>query len=132
MNTHIDRLEVRVRREPFFLDRLDLLVFRRKESPGRYAVARGLPIVFEEETEFQSHCEPVPTLSLPVETGQQLMDELWRAGLRPTEGTGSAGAMAATQEHLKDMRRLVFEKYAPGQQVMLTEEQIRAMSAPGI
>lgn len=38
---------------------------------------------------------------------QQLMDELWRIGLRPTEGSGSAGSLAATQEHLKDMRALV-------------------------
>lgn len=41
---------------------------------------------------------------------QQLMDALWSAGLRPTEGRGSAGAMAAVQEHLADMRRLVFGK----------------------
>ncbi len=39
---------------------------------------------------------------------QILMDELWSCGLRPTEGKGSAGAMAAVQEHLKDLRRLVF------------------------
>ena len=35
---------------------------------------------------------------------QLLMDELWRIGLRPSEGTGSAGALAATQSHLKDMQ----------------------------
>lgn len=35
---------------------------------------------------------------------QHLMDRLWHCGLRPSEGTGSAGALAATQEHLKDMR----------------------------
>jgi hypothetical protein len=30
-------------------------------------------------------------------------------GLRPSEGTGSAGALAATERHLKDMQRLVFK-----------------------
>jgi hypothetical protein len=34
------------------------------------------------------------------------MDELWRVGLRPTEGTGSAGSLAATERHLKDMQRI--------------------------
>lgn len=38
---------------------------------------------------------------------QALMDELWRIGLRPTEGSGSAGSLAATQEHLRDMRSIV-------------------------
>jgi hypothetical protein len=52
---------------------------------------------------------PEPTLSLRQDEAQQLMDELWRVGLRPSEGTGSAGAMAAVQAHLADMRTLVFK-----------------------
>ena len=35
---------------------------------------------------------------------QELMDNLWQVGIRPTEGTGSAGSLLATQEHLKDLR----------------------------
>ena len=46
--------------------------------------------------------------SLDITAAQQLMDDLWRCGVRPTEGKGSAGAMAATQRHLEDMRTLVF------------------------
>lgn len=43
------------------------------------------------------------------QTGAQvLMDDLWNCGIRPTEGAGTAGAMAATQEHLKDLRKLLF------------------------
>lgn len=42
-----------------------------------------------------------------------LIDDLWTAGLRPTEGAGSAGALAATQRHLQDMRALVFDKEKP-------------------
>jgi hypothetical protein len=41
---------------------------------------------------------------------QALMDRLWKAGFRPTEGSGSAGALSATEHHLSDMRKLVFEK----------------------
>jgi len=40
---------------------------------------------------------------------QALMDRLWTAGFRPTEGAGSAGALDATQRHLEDMRTLVFD-----------------------
>lgn len=39
---------------------------------------------------------------------QLLMDDLWNCGVRPTEGAGSAGALAAVQAHLADMRKLVF------------------------
>ena len=54
------------------------------------------------------------SLRLTHTEAQRLMDELWTCGLRPSEGSGSAGALAATQEHLKDMRRLVFESLAIG------------------
>lgn len=47
-----------------------------------------------------------PMLALGIQQGQQLMDELWQCGLRPTEGTGSAGSLAATERHLKDMQAI--------------------------
>lgn len=48
-----------------------------------------------------------PFMTVGLDVAQQLMDELWRCGLRPTEGTGSAGGLAATERHLADMRALV-------------------------
>lgn len=51
-----------------------------------------------------------PSFVLTKHESQILIDDLWNAGLRPTEGTGSAGALAATQKHLEDMRTLVFQK----------------------
>jgi len=48
-----------------------------------------------------------PALYLDYTAAQQLMDSLWECGLRPSEGSGSAGAMKAVQDHLKDMRKLV-------------------------
>lgn len=50
-----------------------------------------------------------PSFQIDNDTAQILMDDLWNAGLRPTEGTGSAGALRAVERHLEDMRRLVFE-----------------------
>lgn len=51
---------------------------------------------------------PSPTFSLQEKEAQILMDDLWNAGLRPTEGTGSAGSLKATEKHLEDMRKIVF------------------------
>ncbi len=48
-------------------------------------------------------------IDLDNDSAQQLMDELWYAGFRPTEGSGSAGSLAATERHLADMRSLVFK-----------------------
>jgi hypothetical protein len=50
-----------------------------------------------------------PFMTMDVTEAQTLMDELWHCGLRPSEGTGSAGSLAATERHLADMRKLVFE-----------------------
>ncbi|WP_321951903.1 hypothetical protein [Paraburkholderia bannensis] len=51
-----------------------------------------------------------PALVLAHDTAQQMIDELWRAGLRPTEGAGSAGQLASTERHLEDMRQIAFLK----------------------
>lgn len=52
-------------------------------------------------------CEP--SFQMANDTAQILMDDLWNAGVRPTEGSGSAGALRAVERHLEDMRRLVFK-----------------------
>lgn len=52
-----------------------------------------------------------PTVRLSLTEAQSMMDTLWDCGLRPTEGSGSAGALAATQNHLKDLQRIVFKDY---------------------
>lgn len=49
-----------------------------------------------------------PFMSLPVESAQSLIDALWGVGLRPSEGTGSSGSLAATERHLDDMKTIAF------------------------
>ena len=51
-----------------------------------------------------------PTLSMTDDAAQQLMDNLWGAGLRPSDAKESAGALVATTRHLEDMRTLVFKR----------------------
>ena len=76
------------------------------EHDGRQFVAQ--PLVFAENSDEGSIYEP--TLCLRVEEAQELMDALWDAGLRPTEGSGSAGSLAATERHLADMRGILQKK----------------------
>jgi hypothetical protein len=70
----------------------------------------GFYVVSDPQFVKVSEMEPLsPSFTISVEAAQALMDSLWQCGLRPTEGTGSAGALAATQAHLADMRKLVFD-----------------------
>lgn len=55
-----------------------------------------------------------PFITLEQEGAQRLMDALWDAGLRPSEGMGSAGQLAAVQNHLKDMRVIVGKQLGVG------------------
>lgn len=73
------------------------------------------PIEMEEAKD--NFAGPGPTLTLSRETGQELMDQLWEVGLRPTEGTGSAGALAATQAHLADMKKIAFDLLQKGEAI---------------
>lgn len=87
-------------------DSIEVLILERlwPLDSGRRKIAK--PLIMEELKEGMIVTEP--TLRMDRTAAQQLMDNLWQCGLRPSEGSGSAGAMAATQKHLEDMRRLVF------------------------
>lgn len=47
---------------------------------------------------------------LNKEQSKSLMDDLWRAGVRPSSGEGSVGQIGATEKHLEDMRTIAFKK----------------------
>ena len=51
-----------------------------------------------------------PTLHLLPESAQVLIDDLWSAGFRPTQGRQSEGVTAAQAEHLADMRAIVADR----------------------
>lgn len=54
----------------------------------------------------------IPFVSMEIKEAQRLMDELWDCGIRPSEGSGSAGSLKATQNHLEDMRKIVSKMLA--------------------
>lgn len=92
------------RKEAIFDDNISF--FLRERGNGSVYLAK--PIIMERQEESATCEMPEPTFVLRAEEAQALMDSLWTCGLRPSEGSGSAGAMAATQKHLEDMRTLVF------------------------
>lgn len=77
-----------------------------KRSDGSLDVVTDLMVKHYESTDGCLAVDPFVTLC-PTEA-QQLMDELWRCGIRPVEGHGSVGQLAATENHLHDMQALVF------------------------
>lgn len=118
MSTHEEnpeRLRVRAERGHFLTKEIHLRFFRWSRDHRQLHIMQ--PAIFtalhpqegEAVREFDA-----PALVMQVDEGQALMDELWQLGLRPSEGTGSAGSLAATQRHLEDMRALVFKTEKPG------------------
>ncbi len=72
-----------------------------------YAVAKSIEMVaYEDHMVLPSD----PTFTLDKTMAQVLMDELWNCGVRPTDGSGSAGSLLATEKHLNDMRKIVGKK----------------------
>lgn len=98
--------EIRCSLVPWF-DRLQIAVFN-KDWNGVVSIAAPLTLVPFKQGKLVGE----PTLSVRVDEAQQFMDELWRCGLRPSEGAGSAGSLKATETHLADMRRIAFELLA--------------------
>lgn len=95
-------IEVRAVRH---FDRFDSIsIFVDKEENGKVFV--GKPIKFEERELYEGDLYG-PTVQLNKHTAQKLIDDLWDCGLRPSEGSGSAGQLAAVQNHLEDMRKLL-------------------------
>ncbi len=65
----------------------------------------ALPVVMQDVTDDFSYT-PAPHLVMRPEQAQQLLNDLWRAGFRPTEHH-SAGQFEAMQEHIGDLRMVV-------------------------
>lgn len=77
-----------------------------RDDDGRVSVMQ--PAIMQSLTDDQAAQFVPPCMSIPIEAAQALMDELWHVGLRPSEGTGSAGSLAATERHLADMKAIAF------------------------
>lgn len=91
-------IQIRVARPPFRADGVDFAFFRADHV--------GLITWVERDPSVETTGDRT---RLSADAAQRLMDDLWDAGVRPAEGAGSAGQLAATVRHLEDMRTLVFK-----------------------
>lgn len=69
-------------------------------------LSQGNPVTGFTVNEEARAGDAVTQWSLEPSNAQELMDDLWAAGIRPSEGTGSAGSLKATEYHLDDMRNI--------------------------
>lgn len=83
-----------------FSDRIEIQ-FRQRTDTGLYAARLTWQHVVDGSV-------AASTQSLDLAAAQELMDSLWQCGLRPSEGSGSTGALAATERHLADLRQIAF------------------------
>jgi hypothetical protein len=87
-HTHQRQIRARRKRSGW----IDIMLFQHATDDANdlVAVARAQPPVWQTFDPKDLATPYEPTLSLPPETAQQLMDELWTCGLRPKEGKGCA------------------------------------------
>lgn len=71
---------------------------------GKRAYLKDLVLIESDEAPNVIAANDVSPISLPVEGAQNLMDELWNCGIRPSEGSGSAGAMRQAEEHIATLK----------------------------
>lgn len=50
-----------------------------------------------------------PAWAWTPDEAQQIMDQLWLAGIRPQDGRGSGAQVEALQDHLGDLRTLLWK-----------------------
>lgn len=102
-----DHFLVKAMKEGICDQRFALYIAQKTFHPA-LAIAVAEPLSFVPlEDEF---LEPQPVMYMKETEAQVLMDSLWDCGLRPSEGSGSAGALLAVQGHLADMRKIVFKQ----------------------
>lgn len=106
-------LQIRAFKQPFrnrgislFID--DIPMYGNIDQQHMTALPIKMRIV--EPSEIYSTDDSFAPITIRPEAAQKLIDDLWDCGLRPSEGTGSAGQLAAVQKHLADFRTILFKK----------------------
>lgn len=97
------RIIIRARREAIFGNTVSL--FLAQKSGDTIGVATTL--TFRKLEEHERYIPHDPLVTLENDEAQSLMDELWHLGIRPTEGHGSTGQIAAVEAHRDDLRAML-------------------------
>lgn len=102
MSRPYGQMQVRATTQPW-MRHVEIRMGISREDSDKIAFVQ--PVTFVERAD---HEVVEPCITLTQHEAQQLMDELWQCGLRPSEGSGSAGSLAATERHLADMKKIAF------------------------
>jgi len=78
-------------------------VYLRDKNSGKY-----IKLVLEIDQEYEDGMYREPSIILTQSETQNIMNELWKCGIRPHDGNGSSANVDAIKYHLEDMRKLVF------------------------
>ena len=95
----IEGLRLRLQASPWSCG-VQLLIMEETQDGKRSYVKQ----MVMERVEGVTAVPPSSIIEFDLTVAQTLMDDLWRCGIRPSEGTGSAGSLKATENHLQDMR----------------------------
>lgn len=103
MNQPVGMMHVRACKSPLaFLRGVQLLIFCVDHNNKPH-----VPVLTEwREVDPAREVSAGNTIALDHQAPQELMDSLWECGIRPSEGSGSAGSMKAAQDNLQDLRRV--------------------------
>ncbi len=101
-------IKIRAQKAPWY-DGVEILVIHKDTSDSQGRLSVVIDVTFGEVEDPGMEIEP--TFHLDYTNAQLLIDDLWYCGFRPSEGTGSAGALKATEKHLDDMRKIVFNRF---------------------
>lgn len=63
----------------------------------------------QKEMQEGSAISPEPSIHLPEELFQLLVDEILTGKYKPSEGKFTEGELVATKKHLEDMQKIVFK-----------------------
>jgi len=102
---HEVEFKIRARRGDIAFGPDSIKLYAYQKQLQRYFAARKLEL-----NEVSESMRIESFLEIDNHQAQQLMDDLWDCGLRPSEGSGSAGAMKAVERHLDDMRSIISAK----------------------
>lgn len=86
--------------------KVDFLITEAKDGNAMYAI--GTMVTFKVLEPEDAGMKIEPTFALSESAVQELMDDLWAAGFRPSKGSDNRGHLEAVQNHLSDMQRIVF------------------------
>ncbi len=82
---------------------VDLLYCQREGE--RLFVAQPVNLTMKEQP--QTQVIDGPTLHLSGDSGQELLQALWDAGLRPNDGAGSGAEAKSLRDHIKLAERVI-------------------------